>query len=449
MANGQAKSNDVAANGLNGYSNGDRVAANGSNGNGVVFYGSNGHESELPAFNGHAEVETPEANLARNDINGHHTIEPEPLHVRKSLNGINGTNGIKIRNGTSGRHSVKENFEDETTAQSDPKLFVLSARSETSLKLMTENLQKWVSAQSENRSYFADLAHTLLNRRTPMQFRFSTAAATPADLLNSLSQKPRITKTTTNFHSVFVFTGQGAQWAQMGKELAVSHPVFRQSILKSDEMLKSFGAEWSLREELSSKDTESRIGQAEISQPSTTGLQIALVDLLESFGVSPEIVVGHSSGEIAAAYAAGILDHKTALEISYHRGFMSQAVQEVMTSKGSMIAVGLGEDEVLQYIEHTRTGLVSVACINSPVSTTVSGDESAIDELKELWDEALIFNRKLKIDTAYHSHHMQKVGSKYLHSIAHIKAGKPRSSVKFYSCHFAAENKRFRRQVLG
>jgi len=123
--------------------------------------------------------------------------------------------------------SIKENFEDVTTAQSDPKLFVLSARSETSLKLMTENLQKWVSSQSENRSYFADLAHTLLNRRTPMQFRFSTAAAAPADLLNSLSQQPRITKIITNFYSVFEFTGQGAQWAQMGKELAVSHPVFR------------------------------------------------------------------------------------------------------------------------------------------------------------------------------------------------------------------------------
>jgi acyl transferase domain-containing protein/NADPH:quinone reductase-like Zn-dependent oxidoreductase len=432
-AKDQANSNGAAANRLNGYSNGDGFATNGSNGNGVVANGSNGHESELPVSNGHANVEISEPSLSKNGINRDHTTELEPLHVGKALNGMNGTNGTRIANGTSGPHSAKEKIEDETPAQSDPRLFVLSARSEASLKLMIENLQTWVFSQSENRSYFANLAHTLLNRRTPMQFRFSTAAATPADLLDSLSQKPRITKTTTSFHSVFVFTGQGAQWAQMGKELTVSHPVFRQSMLKSDEMLKSFGSHWSLTEELLSNDKESRVGQAEISQPSTTALQIALVDLLESFGVSPEIVVGHSSGEIAAAYAAGILDHKTALEISYHRGFMSQAVQDVMTSKGSMIAVGLGEDEVVQYIEHTRTGLVSVACVNSPVSTTVSGDESAIDELKELLDEALIFNRKLKIDTAYHSHHMQKVASKYLQSIAHIKTGKPRSSVKFYS----------------
>jgi len=110
MASGQAKSNDVAANGLNGYSNGDRVATNGPNGKGVVANGSNGHESEIPAFNGHAEVETPEVTLSKNGSNGHHTIDLEPLHVRKALHGINGTNGIKITNGTRGRHLHQGKF---------------------------------------------------------------------------------------------------------------------------------------------------------------------------------------------------------------------------------------------------------------------------------------------------------------------------------------------------
>lgn len=112
---------------------------------------------------------------------------------------------------------------------------------------------------------------------------------------------------------------------------------------------------------------------------------------------------------------------------------MSQACKRVISGTGAMIAVGLGEEDVVQYIEKTRSGLISVACVNSPVSTTVSGDESAIDELKQILDDLSIFNRKLKIDTAYHSHHMKKVASEYYNSISHIKAATPKASVKFYS----------------
>lgn len=366
--------------------------------------------------------------------NGQHPVQPGNEVV--PLATTNGTNGhLDPDGGVESSKTIHRNGNlknGTSTHKSDPKLFVLSARSESSLQAMVTNLQQWVSVR-ENETYFRDLSYTLAQRRTAMHFRFSAAAASHGDLMNLLSQKPRITKVSGSFRSVFLFTGQGAQWFAMGRELTASQKTFKESMQRSDKILRDLGADWGLLDELCKDEENSRVGMAEISQPSTTAIQIAVVDLLKTWNIIPNIVLGHSSGEIAAAYAAEALDHKTALEVSYRRGFMSQACARVLSSKGAMMAVGLGENEVEQYINRTRTGLVSVACINSPVSTTISGDESAIDELKLILDEASIFNRKLKVDTAYHSHHMKKVAAEYLQSIEHIKAVAPNPSVKFYS----------------
>ncbi|RTE82468.1 hypothetical protein BHE90_002981 [Fusarium euwallaceae] len=387
-------------NGTNGHSNG----ANGVNGHAKEANGTNGHVKESNGTNGHAE-------------------EAQSAQVK--------TSDSSVTNGTNGLH-------EEQAVAHNSQLFVLSARSEASLQTMVSNLRDWASSHADA-SYFPDLAYTLSTRRSQMQFRFSVAAANHEELIDQLSQKPRITKAMTTLLSVFLFTGQGAQWHAMGRELTMHQPVFRASMLRSDEVLKQLGAEWSLIDELSRDEKSSRVGQAEISQPSTTAIQIALVDLLKSFGVFPNAVLGHSSGEIAAGYAAGALDHETALEVSYRRGFMSKACARVISSKGAMMAVGLGEHDVQKYIDQTRTGLICVACVNSPVSTTISGDETAIDELKQILDEESIFNRKLKVDTAYHSHHMKKVAAEYLESISHIRARTPNPDVKFYSSVLVAQ----------
>lgn len=414
-------------NGTNGHSQ-----TNGLNGHSEQNNGVNGHSSKTNGTNGHSEESNGIKEHAKELIESlKDEVSPAPE--------ANGTSDVEETNGTNGLNG--NHADHDTTVSTDvqtSQLFVLSARSEASLQTMVSNLQKWASSYADA-SYFRDLAYTLSTRRSELQFRFSAAAASHDELIDLLGQKPRITKAGNTFASVFLFTGQGAQWHAMGRELITQQPIFRESMLKSDKILKQLGAEWSLIDELSKDDDSSRVGEAEISQPSTTAIQIALVDLLKSFHVFPNYVLGHSSGEIAAGYAAEALDHETALEVSYKRGFMSQACARVISSKGAMMAVGLGEHDVKKYIDQTRKGLVCVACVNSPVSTTISGDEVAIDELKQILDEESIFARKLKVDTAYHSHHMKKVAGEYLESIAHIKARTPNPAVKFYSSVLVAQ----------
>lgn len=114
-------------------------------------------------------------------------------------------------------------------------------------------------------------------------------------------------KTPAQAANIFVFTGQGAQYFQMGHSLLETETEFTQSIRRSDKVLKELGAEWSLVEELSKDEASSRLNDSKFGQPASTAIQVALVNLLKSWEVRPSAVIGHSSGEIAAAYAAGAI----------------------------------------------------------------------------------------------------------------------------------------------
>ncbi|KAL6716062.1 hypothetical protein ACLMJK_007024 [Lecanora helva] len=216
----------------------------------------------------------------------------------------------------------------------------------------------------------------------------------------------------------------------MGGQLIYTYATFRASLEKSEQILNSLGAPWSLMEEILRDPSTSRINEGEIAQPATTALQIAMVDLLHLFGIRPTVVIGHSSGEIAAAYAAKALSQRSALSISFYRGSL---VPNSAIKKGAMLAVGLGEEDVMKHVSQIKTGKLSVACVNSPSSTTISGDESAIWDLQGILRGSGIFNRMLKVSVAYHSHHMQDVAVQYRKALETIDHGSVSSSVKFIS----------------
>ena len=188
----------------------------------------------------------------------------------------------------------------------------------------------------------------------------------------------------------------------MGKEFLDSSPVFRKVIVDCDNSLASLPDKpsWSIVEELGKANEETNIFKAEYSQPLCTALQIGLVVLLDCWGLKPHAVVGHSSGEIAAAYAAGLISAKDAIINAYYRGLvLSQtgSEQKDTADKGAMCAVGLGEQETSKLLE-SYAGRVQLAAINSPTSCTLSGDQDAIQELVDTCCGRRQFCRRLQVD---------------------------------------------------
>jgi acyl transferase domain-containing protein len=243
-------------------------------------------------------------------------------------NGVK-SNGVKS-NGVkpNGIQSPEKNQEErraselpETTSASPlsstlrPELIVLSASTEKALLSRAEDLRLWIETHDLAPHTLHSLAYTLGAHRSALPYRRATVASTLEELAAELKVPGPQKRSVPVVPVTFVFSGQGAQWHAMGLELLHSSPVFQQSISAMEDELRHQGCPWSLTKELSRSPEYSRVGEAEIAQPATTAIQIALVDLLEAFSIRPSRVVGHSSGEIAAAYAAGALSRESAIRM--------------------------------------------------------------------------------------------------------------------------------------
>lgn len=214
----------------------------------------------------------------------------------------------------------------------------------------------------------------------------------------------------------------------------LSYPFFADAMQKSEREFIRMGATWRLIDELKKTKENSRINEAELAQPVCTAIQIALVDLLASWNVHPDAVCGHSSGEIAAAYAAGSLTAPEALRAAYHRG---QSVYQIMRKdgarQGGMLAAGLSDTDAQKYLSKYSEYAVNVACINSPTSVTISGDVSAIEEIGARLEEDGIFNRRLAVPVAYHSSHMNVIEGLYGDALKSLQPRKFKPGVRMIS----------------
>ncbi|KGO77525.1 Acyl transferase/acyl hydrolase/lysophospholipase [Penicillium italicum] len=328
-------------------------------------------------------------------------------------------------------------FED---VEVDPKrkLFLISANDKESLRTRIKDFGIYFEQHPEvfEKTLFGNFAYTLGNKMSQLSYRVGVSATSLDELGIRLAQLKINPSRVLGAPIVsFVFTGQGAQWAQMGVPLMHEYPIYELAIKRADQCLRELGAEFSLIEELEKDATISEIDSPHLSQPACTALQIALVNLLESWRIRPASVVGHSSGEISAAYAAGIYDFEGAIALAYWRGQMTSLLKSSFPSlKGTMIAVGTSR-EAIQPMLKALFGYATVACVNSPSSVTVSGDMSAIDELEKVLRDKKVFNRKLKIDVAYHSDHMKKVAEAYLTAIKTIQHS-PSATASFFSSVF-------------
>jgi len=191
--------------------------------------------------------------------------------------------------------------------------------------------------------------------------------------------------------------------AQMGKDLIDRVPIFKATLFEREVSLSELpdGPSWSIIEELSKAKESSRIYQAEYAQPLCTALQLGLVMMLKTLEVEPVAVVGHSSGEICAAFTAGIITLRDAIVIAYYRGLFSARTASTKPSDkphGSMCALGLSEKDARTLLD-AFGDRVQLAAVNSPTNCTLSGDEDAIREIITIYAENGTFCRKLRVDT--------------------------------------------------
>nr|A0A455LLX1.1 RecName: Full=Highly reducing polyketide synthase atnH; Short=HR-PKS atnH; AltName: Full=Arthripenoid biosynthesis cluster protein H [Arthrinium sp.]AYO60881.1 HR-PKS AtnH [Arthrinium sp.] len=297
------------------------------------------------------------------------------------------------------------------------RLLPFSAHTETSLKAMLDKYESFMESETFK---VTDLAYTLGARRHHHKFRSFCVT-------DGLSFQPAATvRKPEKGGLLYIFTGQGAQWSGMGRELIRDFPSFRGDIQQMDKYLSVclFPPAWRMEDVLSNAEI---INAAEYAQPLCTAIQIALINLLRSWNIHPDGVVGHSSGEIAAAYAAGALTMEDAILVAFYRG----AASSQQTRPGAMAAVGLGRDEVSGLLSSGAT----IACENSRSSVTISGDLSAVedtlDRVRQYRAEALA--RKLKVDRAYHSDHMISVGRIYRELISTVTTSHGSLPIPFFS----------------
>lgn len=311
---------------------------------------------------------------------------------------------------------------------------VFSAASADSLRGNLTAYATYLNAHSE--VDIGDLAYTLRERRSTLPHRVSfPATGSPRELANAIRMKLEDGDKTIGVRTLpgkhagtpkmlGIFTGQGSQYARQGAELIEKSPFARRIIQALEADLAQLPADdrptWSLEAEiLAGASTTSRINEAAISQPLCTAIQIVMVELLREANIHLDAVVGHSSGEIAAAYSAGFLTARDAMYIAYYRGLHCRhSASPNGNMKGAMLAVGTTMEDALQLCEDEEfAGRINLAASNSSSSVTISGDEDAIEELEFVLEDEKKFHRRLRVDMAYHSQHMEPCSEPYIDSL--------------------------------
>lgn len=331
--------------------------------------------------------------------------------------------------------------------------FVFSAENPDRLGVL---LQRHIAFLDANPATdLVNLAASLIMRRSNLPHRLILVASSVDDLQQKLQKELEPSTASSEIISsqlnagpkqiLGVFTGQGAQYAQMGWDLISNSPQARLWLAELQEALdtlpEAYRPNFSLVDELSAPRNLSRINTAEISQPLRTALQIIYVKFLRTLGITFAAVVGHSSGEIGAAYAAGRLSAVDAIRVAYLRGLASSHARGV-DQKGGMMAVAISWEQAQAICaEEPYAGKVVISASNSPSSVTLSGDADLLQELEWLFRSLDRNPRRLQVDTAYHSYHMDPCAGPYLQAMeaAQIQTSAVDARTKWFSSVFRGQ----------
>ncbi|GAB3432930.1 type I polyketide synthase [Flindersiella endophytica] len=287
------------------------------------------------------------------------------------------------------------------------RLVPLSARSAEATHDLAASMHEFLERSGHS---LADVGYSCALRRTHHDHRLAVVARDPAEARERLGaflgdeRAPGVVsgraQTGKKPKLAFVCSGMGPQWWAMGRELLETEPVFRTAVERCDAELRKHTG-WSLLSEMLAPEEQSRMAETEVAQPANFAVQVGLAELWRSWGVEPDAVVGHSTGEVAAQYLAGVLTFEDAVRVVYYRS----SLQQRASGEGRMLAVGMTPETLNQAVEDAGP-FVSVAAVNSPSAVTLSGDAKILESMAAQMETFGVFHRFLQVKVPYHSHYM-------------------------------------------
>ncbi len=323
----------------------------------------------------------------------------------------------------------------------------LSARTPDALVESAQRLRETLDAQPPD---LYALAGNFSRRRTHFAARTAFAARSLPDLADALdgfaqSGAPIGTAEQGERRLVMVFSGQGTQWSGCGRDLYQAHPVFRRAVDAIERHWREH-ADTSLRDACFEAPQE-ELDKVELAQPAIFMIQCALVELFKTWGVYPDCVVGHSSGEVAAAYASGALSLATATRLVYRRA----TLQKRVAGSGRMLTIGLdrpGVEDLLDFlgivfrVDGRRPVEVEIACENSSANTVVCGREDDLRPVIDELDRRNFQHRLIPGNIAFHSRVMDAIEDDVLDALAFLDARAFDADVPFISSVTGVESQR-------
>jgi acyl transferase domain-containing protein/surfactin synthase thioesterase subunit/acyl-CoA synthetase (AMP-forming)/AMP-acid ligase II len=306
-------------------------------------------------------------------------------------------------------------------------LIVLSGQSPAAVDANAGRLREHLAAGSD--ASVLELALSEATSRTALEHRLAVAAGTRETLAAALEacargETPagaaRGRASSQRRKVVFIFPGQGSQWPGMGRQLLAEEPVFRAALERCDRAIRA-EAGWSVLAELAADERSSRLAEIDVVQPTLFAIEVALAALWRSWGVEPDLVVGHSMGESAAAHVAGALSLEDAVAIICRRSKLLRQIR----GRGEMALVELSMEEAAEALRGYEERL-SVAVSNSPRTTVLAGEPAALAQVLAALAARGVFCRQVKVDVASHSPQVDPLREELIAALAGLS---PRKAV--------------------
>ncbi|MGC1508999.1 type I polyketide synthase [Ketobacter sp.] len=320
----------------------------------------------------------------------------------------------------------KPRHEEFLAAKPGARLLAITARDQSALQARAEQFLDLLSSANIE---LDDVLYTAAQRRAHLSHRLALWGETKEELQNALHHylegaipeggSAAERSGSGNSKVVFIYTGMGPQWHGMGRELFHENEIFRTTLLEADRVFQSISG-FSILEEMLRDEEDSQIKRTEFAQPGNLMVQMGLTALLKAEGITPAAVVGHSVGEVASAWASGMLTLEDALLVSYQRS----RIQATTAGKGKMLALGVTEAEAAELIA-PYGAKVSLAAINSPTSVTIAGDADSLECIRVTATERKLFARALDVAVPYHSPVMEQLKPELRKHLAGLRPVKP------------------------